>query len=505
MLTVKSDDITNLLEGLSPAIEAIIDPNIKLIINQLMVVIKALRQENEELREENVFLRQENEGLKEKLKTNSKNSSAPPSSDGFRKEKRTKQKKGKSKRKQGGQPGRTGVGRTLFSAEEVDVCEVVKPSKECSCGGLVIPTSNYQRHQVHELPKIKPIVTEYQLYSGRCCACNKKHYASLPAGVPEGMLGPLAMAKIGALTGDFRMSKRNVTFLFDDFYDLRISVGTVSNVEQIVSAALEKSVEEAKAFIPEQGVVHADETSHAEQGNKMWTWAFIAGLAAVFIIRPSRGAQVAKDFLGEAFQGILNTDRWSGYAWLAAIFRQLCWAHLIRDFCKISERKGPSRKIGRELLKLTKKMFRYWHRVRDGTLKREKFQTLMQPLRKQVEALLEEGAQCSHSKTSGTCKQLLKVKQALWTFVDKEGVEPTNNLAEQILRRIVIWRKTSFGTQSSAGTLYLERIMTVVSTCKMQKRNVLDFVSEAIQAHLSKTKSPSLLPLPLQVALPLAA
>ena len=257
---------------------------------------------------------------------------------------------------------------------------------------------------------------------------------------------------------------------------------------------MEKSVEEAKNFIPKQSVVHGDETSHAEKGQKMWTWVFIAAQVAVFIIRPSRGAQVVKDFLGEAFQGTLNTDRWSAYTWLAVIFRQLCWAHLKRDFTKIAERKGQSGKIGKSLLTAVKKMFRYWHKVRDGTLSREKFQELMDPLRKQVETLLSEGASCGNSKTEGTCKQILKVKQALWTFVDKIGIEPTNNLAEQILRRIVIWRKISFGTQSPRGTLYLERIMTVVATCKMQKRNVLDFVTEAIQAHLSGATPPSLLP-----------
>lgn len=281
---------------------------------------------------------------------------------------------------------------------------------------------------------------------------------------------------------------------FTIFFGIRISLGTVSNGEKIVSAALAKPVEEAKAFIPKQAVVHGDETSHTEKNKKMWTWAFIGSLVAAFVIRPSRGAVVVKDFLGESFQGILNTDRWSAYTWLATLFRQVCWAHLIRDFRKISERKGESRKIGKELLNLAGKMFRYWYKVRDGTMSREKFQKLMKPIREKVEALLMEGTLCKNTKTKGMCKQILKVKQALWTFVDRAGVEPTNNLAEQTLRRIVIWRKTSFGTQSSRGTRYLERIMTVVATCKLQQLNVLDFVTEAIRAHLSKTDAPSLLP-----------
>jgi transposase len=306
------------------------------------------------------------------------------------------------------------------------------------------------------------------------------------------MLGPVAMAKVAALTGDYRMSKRNITFLFEDFYGLKISVGTVSNTEKRVSEALKAPVEEAKAFIPQQPVVNADETSHAEKGKKMWTWVTVAVLVAVFSIRPSRGAKVIKELLGEAFKGILCTDRWSGYSWMATIFRQLCWAHLNRDFKKISERSGKSGKIGDELLLCVRRMFHYWHKFKDGTLSRENFKNIMRPIRKRIEALLLEGAFCGNKKTAGMCKKILKVKEALWTFLEIDNVEPTNNIAEQVIRRIVIWRKTSFGTQSKRGTLYLERVMTVVASCKLQSRNVLNFITEAIQAHLSKTQAPSL-------------
>jgi transposase len=431
------------------------------------------------------------EELKEKLNTNSNNSSNPPSSEPFKKKFK---KKKKSKRKQGGQPGHKGVFRKLLPENEVDHFKKHYPAKRCDCGLRIKPTKNYRRHQVHELPRVKATVTEHQLYSGICFGCGKIHQAELPAGVPKGMLGPVAMAKIGALTGDYRMSKRNVTFLFEDFYSLRISVGMVSKTEKIISASLQKPVEEAKRFVEQQALVNSDETSHAECGKKMWTWVFIASLVAIFIIRPSRSAQVVKDFLGVTFKGILTTDRYSAYSWLAVIFRQLCWAHLQRDFQKISERSGTSGRIGEELLACTKKMFRYWSKVKDGTLSRERFKKLMIPIRERIEILLKEGKRCGNKKTVGTCKQILKLKEALWTFIEKEGVEPTNNLAEQILRRIVIWRKTSFGTQSSKGTLYLERIMTVVATCKMQRRNVLGFVTEAIRAHLNGTKEPSLLP-----------
>lgn len=475
---MKAEERQALLDSLKPAIDAITDPNIKFIINALMSIIHSQQKEIEE--------------LKEKLGTNSKNSSKPSSTEPFKK--KPKKKKNKSKRKPGAQPGHKGVYRELLPESEVDHIAKHHPAKRCDCGSRVKSTDTFRRHQVHELPRVNAIVTEHQLHSGICFGCGKIHHAELPADVPRGMLGAMAMAKIGALTGDYRMSKRNVTFLLDDFYNLRISVGTVSNAEKIVSAALEKPVEEAKKFIPQQAVVNADETSHAECGNKMWTWVFIASLVSVFIIRPSRGAKIVKDFLGETFKGILSTDRWSAYTWLAVIYRQLCWAHLKRDFQKISERSGASGRIGEELLAYTRKMFWYWNKVKDGTISRSQFKKLMIPVKKRVEALLATGMRCGNKKTAGMCKHIFKLKEALWTFVENEGVEPTNNLAEQIIRRIVIWRKTSFGTQSKRGTLYLERIMSVVSTCKMQKRNVLDFITESIRAHLSGAEAPSLIP-----------
>jgi transposase len=460
------------------------------IINALWKFCGELSTRVDEQQKTIESLKREIEELKEKLNTHSKNSSKPPSNDPFTK----KTKKKKSKRKQGGQSGHEGVHRSLLPEADVDHIEVHYPEKHCACGSQIKLTKHYHRHQVHELPRVKAVVTEYQLYAGVCSGCEKTHYANLPAGVPTGMLGPVALSKVVTLTGDYRMSKRNVANLFEDFYGLSISIGTVSNAEKIVSAALCAPVEETKRYIPQQEAVNSDETSFAEKGKKMWTWVCVSLLVAIFVIRDSRGAKVIKEILGVAFKGILCTDRWSAYSWMAAIFRQLCWQHLQRDFKKISERKGKAGRIGKELLKCCQSMFHHWHRLKEEKLDRKKFKKLMAPIRKRVEALLNEGLTCSNKKTVGTCIQILKVKEAMWTFIEKEGVEPTNNIAEQVIRRIVIWRKTSFGTQSAAGTLYLERIMTVVATCKLQKKNVLAFVTDAIRAYLSGTQAPSLLP-----------
>jgi transposase len=253
-------------------------------------------------------------------------------------------------------------------------------------------------------------------------------------------------------------------------------------------------VDQAKAFVPQQAVVHLDETGHKEAGRSGWMWVATTALVGVFIIRFSRAAAVAKELLGEGFQGRLVSDRWSAYEWVAAVYRQICWAHLERDFQKISERAGRSEQIGNAILAYVQQMWHLWHRFRSGQATRSWFQRKMVPIRRGIEGLLAEGTVCGHSKTQETCKRILKLKKALWTFVRQPGVEPTNNLAERILRSYVIWRKLSFGTQSERGRLFVERMMTVSATCKLQRRNLFDYVNEAVTAHLNGRTPPSLLP-----------
>jgi transposase len=275
---------------------------------------------------------------------------------------------------------------------------------------------------------------------------------------------------------------------------VQVSLGTVSKTEERVAAALEQPVEEAKNYVREQAVVHADETGHKVAGKRAWVWTAVTSLVSVFLLCGTRGAQAAKQLLGADFGGILVSDRWEAYSWIDAARRQLCWAHLIRDFRKISERKGRSRKIADAILEYVKEMFALWHRFRAGELSRAGLQRKMKPVRANVELLLAQGAACGHAKTQRTCRRILKLKQALWTFVDVSGVEPTNNIAERTIRPYVLWRKASFGTQSERGDRFVERMLTVSATCRQQNRNVLQYVTAAICAHLRGEPIPSLLP-----------
>lgn len=434
--------------------------------------------------------------LREKLNTNPTNSSLPPSTDIFGKhKKKINPHKSKTDKKQGAQVGHVGKGRKLLSNEEVQNTVVCLPKTTCACGGHIQARPDLcKRHQVFELPKIKPIVTEYQRVYGICMQCGMQHLADLPYGVSPCMLGAGAMSSIAIMTGDYKLSKRSVQCLFGDFFNIPISLGTVSNAEAVVSEALKSPVEEAKNYVKTQPRVNADETSHKQQGKKRWMWLAATTLVAVFIIRDTRASCYAKELLGEFFNGILTTDRYSGYTWVATDLRQFCWAHLMRDFVKISERSGEAGRIGDHQLEYIKRMFRLWWTFRDDKLTRAQFIMAMAPLRLQMESLLEQGSRCNESKTANTCKRLLKDKAALWTFIDNEDVQPTNNFAEQLIRAYVLWRKSSFGTQSDRGNLFVERMMTVTTTCKLQKRNRYDYITSAVAAHFRNEPAASLLP-----------
>ena len=202
---------------------------------------------------------------------------------------------------------------------------------------------------------------------------------------------------------------------------------------------------------------------------------------------------MAKELLGEA-PGIVISDRYSGYGWILVRRRQACWAHLIRDFRKIENAGGEAAAIGEALGECADELFHHWHRVKEGTLKRSSFRVYASQLRAEVRDLLLDGATLEHEKVSGMCKEILKVESALWTFVRVEGVEPTNNAAEQAVRPAVIWRKTSFGTQSKRGSEFVERILSTVATLRIQGRNVLEYLTEACRAALRGEPAASLLP-----------
>jgi transposase len=432
--------------------------------------------------------------LRERVNRNSRNSSKPPSSDGPGGPPKPR-KRAKSKRKRGGQPGHKGTTRKLVPIEQVKDSYDIKP-ETCRKCGHALDGRDWEpyRHQVTEIPPMIAEVVEYRLHALSCPECGTETCADLAPGVPQGAFGPRLQAMVSLLTGRYRLSKRDTAEVMDDFFQADISVGSICALEQRSSEAISRPVEEAREYVKGQSTVHMDETGWREANKRAWLWVAATSLVTVFLIRCSRGGKVAKEMLGETFSGILNSDRWSAYNWLPVASRQLCWSHLLRNFQAFVERGGESQRIGEAILAQSDLLFKWWHRVRDGPITRATFQAKMKPVQQRVGDLLRQGAACAHDKTGGTCRDILKREEALWTFVHVEGVEPTNNLGERQVRHGVLWRKVCFGTQSKAGSRFAERIMTVVATLKQQQRNVLNYLTEACDAANWGSPAPSLLP-----------
>jgi transposase len=429
-----------------------------------------------------------------RLNQTSRNSSKPPSSDPP--SARPRPAKEPTGRKSGGQPGHEGHGRKWEPESEVDQIIDVRPEQCGQCGTLLLGEDPApERHQVTELPRITPVVTEYRRHGLWCVACGMRTQAAWPTSMPVGRCGPRVQATVGYLTGRMGASQREVQDILATLCQTGVSVGSVATLEQAVSAALAAPVAEAQTYVQRQPVRNADETSWREKTQRRWLWISVTPLVTIFRLLKTRGAASAKELLGEMVWGIIGTDHYVGYHWLDPRQRQLCWAHLKREFLAWSERAGGTARIGLALLAVEKQLFGLWYRVRDGTLAWADFQVAMLPLMERVRTLLQDGAAGADSKTQGTCRNLLKREAALWTFVWETGVEPTNNCAERPLRRAGLWRRRSFGTQSEDGSQFVERILTAVTTLRQQHRDVLDYLTTACAAAIRHDPAPSLLPL----------
>lgn len=448
-----------------------------------------------ELRRELAAARAEIAELKARLGQDSSNSSRPPSTD--QRSLTRKLERPGSGRKRGGQPGHQKHERRLLPVGQVDRVVVIKPEACRRCGDpLGGDDPAPYRHQVTEIPRVVAAVSEYQLHALKCPRCKITTRAALPKGVPASVFGPRLQAMVAVCHGAYRMSKRMVEEVVEDFFGVEISLGSVCELAQRTSAALAEPVAAVAAQLQAEQVVHADETGWRESGKKAWLWVGTTTSLALFLIRRSRGAKVAKELLGEFFGGLLCSDRWVGYGWVKVWRRQLCWAHLYRHFVGFESYGKKAMGVGKALQAEAEEMYRLWHQARDGTLARSAFQREMQPIQAEILRLLEAGTLCRARKVAGCCREILALKDALFTFVREEGVEPTNNNAERILRSAVLWRKSSFGTDSESGSRFVERILTTVATLRLQKRNILDFVTCACEAMLHHQPAPSLLSLP---------
>ncbi len=466
----------------------------------LVEIIGTQRAMIDELRQAIALLKTQNNELMQRLNTNSSNSHKPPSSDppwskpGKGKDKQGKKKQKKGRRKRGGQPGHEGKTRPLVPTEDADEVKKVKPTSCRKCGGkLRGEDPDPFRHQVWGF-EILIKVLEYQLHSLHCPSCGTQTRADLPDGVPASSFDPDVHALVSMLSGMYRVSKRNIQKMLAEVFGLDASLGAISNMERTVCDAIGDAVEEAHEHVKQQPVANVDETGWKQESKTAWLWTAVTSLVTVFLVRWRRAKECAMELIGEGFDGVVGSDRCGSYLWVDAKQRQLCWAHLKRDFQKLADAGGYPGAVGEALLSKTKQLFELWYRVRDGTLKRSSFRTYVSGIRTQIRWYLDLGQECGVSKYEGMCEHILKLEPAMWTFVRVEGVEPTNNSAERSLRHGVIWRKVSFGTQSDRGSRFVERILTVAATCRQQGRNVFEFITNCCRKSLQGQPSPSLLP-----------
>ena len=426
--------------------------------------------------------------LQAKLDQNSTNSSRPPSSDG------PQLKRGvprpPSQRRRGGQPGRGNHQRVILPPDQVIDH---KPSQCRRCGSpLQGDDPSPVIDQVIELPVAIRQVIHHRRHTLTCPCCQARTGV---AAVPEAAsgFGPRLQAATAYFSGVGRLGKRAIALLYRDLFDIPMVLGSVSNLEARTGDAL--------GPIHDQALDHArgldanvDETGWKQGSKKAWLWVAVTRLVTVFLIRKNRNRAAFDDLVGPT-PGVLTTDRYPVYSHLADDKRQVCWAHLRRDFQAMIDRGDRGSPIGEELLMYANILGEDWPKVRDGTATREWFGREIMPwLREEVGRLLDDGSRCDGVKTARVCRELLAIEPSLWTFASVPGVEPTNNAAERAVRHAVCWRKTSYGTDSERGGRFVERMLTVVSSCRAQGRGVMEFLVQAITAHQNQTGKPSILP-----------
>ena len=368
--------------------------------------------------------------LEERVNLDSKNSSKPPSSDGPASGNRAQRRA--SQRKRGAQAGHKGSYRALLEESQVDQIIDCQLAEVCDCGAAVESMADEPiRHQVFDVPPVKARVQEYRRYAGRCTGCGKAHRAALPAGVPSGQIGPRALALVGTLGTHYHLTQFKIRDLLARLLGVDFSVGAISQAHGKVAQALKAPVSQLGEHMVQAPVVQMDETRYPREGAGNWAWAAVTPKVVWYSLLPSRARYVATSLIGEQFNGILVSDRYAVYDYVDADKRQVCWAHLLRDFTRIGQRGGLAGKIGRGLLGTGYVLFR-WREQRRSAAQ-------FGPLCRRVKRLLEQGrAQTQCTRTANTCANLLKLWSALWNFLGNAAVPPTNNDAERALRALVL-------------------------------------------------------------------
>jgi transposase len=468
-----------LLREMTPAVRAFVESLLVTIAEQQKVIVAQQKRIEE---------------LERRLGMNSGNSSMPPSSD-LPGQEPSKPARPGSKRKRGGQFGHPKRTRPLVPTAECDRVVHHRPAVCSGCGvNLSGNDPNPRRHQVTELPVVKPIVTEHQIHTLQCPECGCRCRGQLPETVPRGCFGPGVVAAVTLLSSFGRLSQRMIAGVLKDLFHLEVADGQISRLQSIGRSALQAGYNDIVEEVRNSAALNIDETGWRQDGKKAWLWTAVGRLATLFAVRLSRSRDEVHALLGEEFGGIVVCDRYSAYNHLPDNRRQFCWAHLLRDFQAMIERGGISAAVGSQLKESGQELIHQWNRLQAQEIERATFRGYYRRLRSEILDALVDGAECDNSKTAETCRRLSNECYSLFVFVDHEGVSPTNNAAEQALRKSVIFRKLSFGTEEKTGSLNLPVIMSVAETCRRLGKRPLDYIKAAVTAAFNNKPAPELLP-----------
>jgi transposase len=435
------------------------------------------------------------EGEVRELRRGSDNSSLPPSADPGGGKRRGKGKR--SPRNPGAQPGHPGSGRRFLPVEQVDeVIEHLPEScKECGHSLAGRPARGpVRRHQVAELPETAVWVTEHRLARRRCPGCGALTQAELPSEVPRARFGPRLQGAIATLAAGFRLSRRQVADLCRELFGSQVSVGAVDAILQRQGIALRKPQERLFDAVRGSPVLCVDETGWRQAGERRFLWGAFADEAAILRVAPSRHREEAEELLAGS-EAIVSSDRWWAYNHLDPVRRQVCWSHLLRDFRFHAESPlAHQSEFGEACLRVAEEVFSAWHAFQH-TGDRRRLRREIAPLERELRALCEAGKRKS-VKTRyhrGLARNLVKAWPALWTFVQTDGVEPTNNRAERGLRHAVIYRKLSQGNRSAQGALATERLLSAAISCRLQHRSLFAYLVEVAQTSNRGQPTPALI------------
>ena len=423
----------------------------------------------------------------------SRNSHKAPSTDSDAQRKKRK-KKTPSKRAQGAQPGHEKHERELLDEAELDAVHDHLPGATCACGGHVELDGAPFRHQVFDVPPIRPVVVEHRVHTGCCRRCARRHRGALPPGVPSGQMGPGLVALIATLSGQYHLSTRKIRRLLAEVLGVEFSLGAVSEAQGRAIDAMAGPYLDIGRHVRDQRVVHADETRHFRGEQLFWMWVLACPDAAWFVAHASRGKHAADQLLGDT-DAVVVTDDYVGYDHVPIHRRQLCWAHLLRHFVAVSERVGNAGRVGAELVAVAEALFALRREQVAGSIDTTLWLARSEQLRARCRAALTRGARLRiDGRTRTQCRRWLEREAMFWTHLADPAIPIDNNAAERALRSYVIWRKLSYAVQSHRGNQFRPMVLSIVATAERLGRNAYEYLRTVLTEHAEAGTVSTLLP-----------